>query len=82
MIYIGFNYEGLPISIISCKNKEIANAYWQGLNQHPHSIKEFDLDRDRENEKQGFITPILKTEKKKFDKYSHPNGVECIVVVK
>jgi len=62
MIYIGYNYEGYPVSIISAKTKESANAYWQGKGITPHSTKELDLSEDRENEDMGYVTPLLVTE--------------------
>ena len=60
-IFIGYDYDGNVISVISAKSEENANAYWQGLNCLPHHSKRFDTDEQRENEKLGFVTPIVKT---------------------
>jgi hypothetical protein len=61
MIYIAKNHSGKIISIISAKSQELANAYWQGNGIIPFTESTFDLSEDRENEKNGYITPILKT---------------------
>ena len=49
-IFIGYDYDGNVISVISAKSEENANAYWQGLNCLPHHSKRFDTDEQRENE--------------------------------
>jgi hypothetical protein len=61
MIIIGRNYKGQIISIISVKSEELANAYWQGKDIHPHSSEVWDMNKVRENEEQGYVTPILTT---------------------
>lgn len=66
MIYIAKNGKGLPVGIISCKNKDQAIAYWQGMNLNYDSIKEFSTEEEHENEKLGFVTPLLKTKVSSF----------------
>lgn len=60
-IFIGYDYDGKVISVISAKDESSANAYWQGTGDLPHSQKRFDTDEQRENEQLGFVTPIVKT---------------------
>ncbi len=79
MIYIGKNHDGKVISIISAKSQESANAYWQGKNCIPHSIQEFGLFEDRENESIGYVTPLLTT--KEITKGEIGNSFAKIIVV-
>lgn len=74
MIFIGYNHENYIISIISCKNKENANAYWQGRDISPHIVKEFDLSEDKENEKLGFVTPLLCTKEVEAYEFNNMRG--------
>lgn len=63
-IFIGMDREGRIMSIISAKNKEIANSYWQGKADIPDSSTELVLNGERcENEEVGYVTPILETYK-------------------
>lgn len=80
MIFIGKDHNNTVISIVSAKQKESANAYWQGKGIMPHSIEEFDLSEDRENEEMGYVTPILNTKKETF--YHNGRNIEIIAVVK
>ena len=81
MLYIAKNYSGQIISIISAKSKELANAYWQGKGIIPHTESTFDLSEDRENEKDGFVTPILKTREVELkDNWNLSNSKKYIVV--
>ncbi len=66
MIFIGKNHNGTVVSIISAKSKEIANAYWQGLNICPFQIEEFGTGKDIENERGGYVTTLLRTREKKM----------------
>lgn len=61
-IFIGYDFNGKVISVISAKDENSANAYWQGTGDLPYSQKRFDVDEQRENEKMGFVTPIVKTQ--------------------
>ncbi len=79
MIFIAYNHEGYPISIISAKSQESANAYWQGKDQLPYSSKSFDIGEDRGNEKEGYVTPLLKT--KEVDAYLYRNSSEKLLMV-
>lgn len=64
MIFIGYDHHDRIISIVSAESEKSANAYWQGLNWLPYRTECFDLEKDRENERLGFVTPILKTIRK------------------
>lgn len=79
MIFIGYNYDGYPISIISAKSQESANAYWQGKDQLPYSSKSFDINEDRENENEGYVTPLLKT--KEVDAYLYRNNSGKLLMI-
>lgn len=61
MIFIAYNHESIIISIVSTKSKSSANAYWQGRGIIPHFSKEFNPNDPRENEEQGYVTPLLIT---------------------
>ena len=80
MIFIGYNHDSTVISIISCKTKETANAYWQGKGIYPHTIKEFDINEKRENEEQGYVTPILNTIE--VDGYSLKDKKKVLIVTR
>lgn len=79
MIFIGRNFDGKIISIISAKTEESANAYWQGKDIIPYSIDTFDMNEDRENEKMGYVTPILTTIE--LDGYSLKDRKKVTIVV-
>ena len=62
MIFIGYNYDGFPISIVNAKNQELAYAYWQGLGLIPHSHKCLEKDFTPIEEHMTGVYPILKTQ--------------------
>jgi hypothetical protein len=83
MIIIGYDRNGLPMSIVSAKSVENAHAYWQGTGEIPDSTKIFDITEDRENEKLGFVTPFLKTKINIINKYgTYYKEVEIREVIK
>ena len=77
MIFIAKDHKSKIISIISAKTQESANAYWQGKNISPHTKEIWDIERVRENEEKGFITPILETKKERLELF----GTEYRVVI-
>lgn len=79
MIFIGKNYDGKVISIISAQDERSANAYWQGKDIFPHSITRFDMNEERENEQAGFVTPLLET--KEVDAYHFRNSDKKLLLV-
>lgn len=81
MIFIAKNHNLIPIGIISAKSKELANAYFQGKEIYPYQITEFDMNQDRENEKMGFVTPILATREVDSRELLDDKGREYIVVI-
>ena len=58
-IFVAKNYEGKTESIVLSKNKDMANAYWQGLGINAHSVREFS-EEDLDDHPTG-VLPILKT---------------------
>lgn len=61
MIYIAKNYEGLIISIVNAKNRDLANAYWQGANIIPHSVSSLEEDYTPIEEHLTGVYEVLKT---------------------
>jgi hypothetical protein len=80
MIFIAKDYKGRIISIISAKTKESANAYWQGKSVAVHSEEIWDIEKVRENEESGFVTPILETTKKQLTSWIGSEYIEYIVI--
>lgn len=58
-IFIGRNHDGKTVSIISAKNKALANAYWQGAKSQVADSFEFD---PIPIEQSGMIGVLLTTE--------------------
>jgi hypothetical protein len=81
MIFISKNHKGEIISIVSAADIKSVNAYNQGNGIDVNSVTEFDPDEIRENEEMGYVTPILKTQKKTLSPFAG-NPVDYIVVVK
>lgn len=80
MIFIARDYKSRVISIISAKNQDSANAYWQGKGINPHTEETFDLASDRENEAKGWITPILETKELELKGWQHSDYHKYIVI--
>ena len=60
MIFIAYDYEGYPISIINAKDQALAIAYWHGASIVPNTIKSLDDFASLEDHPTG-VYPILKT---------------------
>lgn len=60
MIFIAYNYEGIPISVVNAKSKELAYAYWHGAGIIPHSHKSLDDFTPLEEHPTGVI-PLIHT---------------------
>lgn len=43
-IYVATNYKKDVLSVVIAKNKELANAFWQGQGHIPHLVEEIDPD--------------------------------------
>jgi len=81
MIFISKNHKGEIISIVSAADIKSVNAYNQGQGFDVNTVTEFSMEEDRENESMGYVTPILKTQKRSLSAFaSNPN--DYIVVVK
>jgi hypothetical protein len=61
MIFIAYNYEGAPISVVCAKNQDLANAYWQGAGIIPHSSKCLEKDFTPIDEHITGVFPLIKT---------------------
>ena len=61
MVFIGYNHDNKPISIVSAKSKELAYAYWQGKDILPHSHKTVEEDFTPLNEHPTGVFPIMET---------------------
>lgn len=61
MIFIGYNYDNKPISIVNAKSKELAYAYWQGKDILPHSHKCLEEDFTSLNDHPTGVFPIMET---------------------
>ena len=80
MIFIAYNYENIPISIVNAKSIEIAHAYWHGANITVHSSKSLDDFIPLEENFTG-VYPILKTTEKSLSEFGQ-NPRKVIIVKK
>jgi hypothetical protein len=62
MIFIARNYKSKIVGIISANSEGAVRAYYQGKGLDYDTLTEFKIEEDRENEKMGYVTPILETE--------------------
>jgi len=46
----------------------------------PNNVKSFDLSKERDNEKQGYVTPILETREMELSEFG--NNPKTFIVVK
>ena len=76
MIYIARNFQGKVVGIVSARNEKAVRAYYQGTKLRFNTITPFDIDEDRENEKMGYVTPILETK----ETYASPFGTGPLII--
>jgi hypothetical protein len=62
MIFIARNYKEKIIGIVSAADEKAVRAYYQGKGLKYNTLTPFDIEEDRENERMGFVTPILTTD--------------------
>lgn len=79
MIFIAKNFSNKIIGIVSAPNKQAVMAYYQGKGLQYNTLTEFDINEDRENEKMGYVTPILTTKEVATNNYQA--GTLLIVVI-
>ncbi len=79
MIFISRNYKGKVIGIVSARTEDSVRAYYQGRGIHPHIIETFSFTEDRENEKQGYVTPILET--REVDRFNLSDREKILIVI-
>lgn len=70
-IYIAYNYEDEPISVLLADNKEKAHIAWAGMNDQPHRVEEIDPDSDLGVYGVAFL---LTSQKVSSHDYSHRVG--------
>lgn len=79
MIFIAKNYNGEIINISSAVDEKSYNAYCQGKGLKVDSIQIFDIVEDRQNEKMGYVTPILLTKEFNIGNFLNPNIIIQVV---
>lgn len=79
MIYIARNFKGKIVGIVSAKTEDSVKAYYQGKGLVYNTLEPFNLSEDRENEKMGFVTPILETSILKGYEITNPSAEILIV---
>ncbi len=73
MIFISKDRNGQIIGIVSASDIKSVNAFYQGIGDMPHITEQFSIEQERENEKIGYVTPILKTIEIDIHRYAHDN---------
>ena len=61
MIYIAYDYNRKPVSIVCAKNKDLAVAFWQGRDIFPHSTACLEKDFTPIDEHITGVFPLLET---------------------
>jgi hypothetical protein len=82
MIFIAYDYDGYPISIVNARNKELANAYWQGADIVACSSKCLEEDFESIDKHITGVYPILKTQEKNITSFGDHHGKKYIIVSK
>ena len=86
MVFIAYNYEGLPVSVVCARSKELAYAYWQGKGILPHSHKSLDEDfTDIDEHITGVFEFIKTTEVSDYDLSNtcrNPKNRKFLMIVK
>lgn len=80
-LYVGKDYNGRIITIVIASSIESARAYWQGKGIIPYSEQEITLEEEQENEKLGFVTPLLTTKEVKLSSLSYEARREGALIV-
>ena len=86
MIFIGYNYEGYTISIVNAKSRELADAYWQGAQIIPHTVKCLEKDFASLDEHPTGVYPILRTKEQNlsslYHQYSRQENISLVIISK
>ncbi len=75
MIFISKDHNGQIMGIVSAADIKSVNAFYQGQEDLPYTTEEFPINRDSDNEKMGYVTPILKTTEIDVHNYCHNHKV-------
>lgn len=43
-VFIAYDHNSVPVSVVCAKSKELANAFWQGKGLYPHTVKSLSQD--------------------------------------
>jgi hypothetical protein len=78
MIYIAYNFDGLIVSIVKAKSKEIAMVYWQGKGVD-YDIIESERDFPEPNKDGVLVIPILTTKKKNLGDIFKPKYIVEVI---
>lgn len=78
MIYILKDYKGRIVAILGASSEQHVNAYTQGKDIEYHSCTAIDPSVINDNEKVGYITPILIANKVKG--YNLDTSKEYLVI--
>jgi hypothetical protein len=79
MIFIAKNHKGKVVGIVSAADEKAVRAYYQGKGLNYDTLREFKIEEDRENEKMGFVTPILETrEVNNFNRLNTNTVIEVV----
>lgn len=82
MIYIAYNYESQPISIVNARNLDLANAFWQGRGIIPYSIKNLVKDFTSLSEHPTGVFPLFETEEISVGELSRDRDRKYLLVKK
>lgn len=66
MIYIAFDANGTPLSVVNAIDEKMANAYWQGRGYAVHTVKSLDDYTPLDEHPTGVIE-LVKTKRVNID---------------
>ena len=73
MVFIGYDHNSVPISVVSARSKELAEAYWQGKGGLPHCSKCLEKDFMSLDEHMTGVIPIVETKEINLGDVFKPN---------
>lgn len=83
MVFIAYNYEDYPLSVVCARSKDLAMAYWQGQGLRVHYTKCLEEDYTPIEDHITGIYPLIETKTVSTHTFStSPRDRKDIVVVK
>lgn len=84
MIFIAYQHDGIPVSIVSATEEKIALAYWQGakIDVHTHKCVENPADFIPLTEHPTGVIEILKTQEVYASTIDTRNPNKKLIIVK